>query len=254
MATLTPGELLGVLKGNNAQLLTQISAIFSANSSPAPTCAQSSGNGVTGDQDMDDAWDDEDGEDPTWEDVLPTRGRETRRGGGGFAVADRLANPPPLPAINDIVENHVPYTAVPQAAAPRRNRGDRQLHSLQRKIVVALSLMIESKKDASTTPTVLAAAMLRSAWEDINDTRRRSYAGNQSYKLDPRNDLNNPRLLSPGGKQKVRNGRQKGKGKGKGWQYSWQQQQPQQQRSQGGKGGRGKPWRSNSREPPKKSN
>eukprot|EP00669_Euglena_mutabilis_P004215 TRINITY_DN1541_c0_g1_i2.p1 TRINITY_DN1541_c0_g1~~TRINITY_DN1541_c0_g1_i2.p1 ORF type:complete len:196 (-),score=2.85 TRINITY_DN1541_c0_g1_i2:421-1008(-) len=132
-------------------------------------------------------------------------------------------------------KNHVPYTAVPQAAAPRRNRGDRQLHSLQRKIEVALSLMIESQEDASATPTVLAAAMLRSAWEDINDTRRRSYAGNQSYKLDPRNDLDNPRLLSPEEEQKVRSGRQKGKGKGKGkgWQYSWQQQQPQQQRSQG---------------------
>jgi len=57
--------------------------------------------------------------------------------------------------------------------------------------------MTESQEDASADPTVLAAAMLRSAWEDINDTRRRSYAGNQSYKLDPRNDLDNPRPLSP---------------------------------------------------------
>jgi len=48
-------ELLGVLKGNNHQSLTQISAIFSGNSSPAPTGAQTSGNGVTGDQKMDDA-------------------------------------------------------------------------------------------------------------------------------------------------------------------------------------------------------
>jgi len=76
---------------------------------------------------------------------------------------------------------------------------------------------------------VLAAAMLRSAWEYINDTRRRSYAGNQSYKLDPRNDFDNPRVLSSEEEQKVRTGRQKGKGKGKGksWKYSWQQQQPQ---------------------------
>jgi len=46
----------------------------------------------------------------------------------------------------------------------------------------------------------------------------------------------------------LRNGRRKGKGKGKGkgWQDSWQpqQQQPQQQRNPGGKGSRGKPWRS----------
>jgi len=76
--------------------------------------------------------------------------------------------------------------------------------------------MIESQEDASATPTVLAAAMLRIAWEYIDDTRRRSYAGNQSYKLDPRNDLDSPRLLCPEEEQKVRNGRQKGKGKGKG--------------------------------------
>jgi len=57
LATLTPGELLGGLKENNAQLLTLMSAIFSANSSTAPTGAQSSGNGVTGDQEMDEAWD-----------------------------------------------------------------------------------------------------------------------------------------------------------------------------------------------------
>jgi len=97
MATLTPGELLGVPKENKAQLLTQIAAIFSANSSPAPTGAQSSGNGVIGDQDIDDAWDEDDGEEQNMEDVLPTRGRETRRDGGGSAVADRLANPPSRP-------------------------------------------------------------------------------------------------------------------------------------------------------------
>jgi len=64
--------------------------------------------------------------------------------------------------------------------------------------------------------------MLRSSWEDINDTRRRSYAGNQSYKLDPRNDFVNPSPLSPAEEQNVRIGRQEGKGKGEGkeWQYS----------------------------------
>jgi len=103
--------------------------------------------------------------------------------------------------------------------------------------------MIESQGDASATPTVLAAAMLRSAWEDINDTRRRSYAGNQSYKLEPRNNFDNPRLPSHEEEQNVRTGRQKGKGKGKGkcWQYSLQLKEPQQQRSHGGKCGRVKP-------------
>jgi len=57
--------------------------------------------------------------------------------------------------------------------------------------------MIESQEDSSTTPTVLEKAMLRGAREDINDTRRLSAAGNQRYKLDPRNDVDNPRLLPP---------------------------------------------------------
>jgi len=112
--------------------------------------------------------------------------------------------------------------------------------------------MIESQEDGASTPTVLAAAMLRSPWEDINDTRRRSDAGNQSYKLDTKDYFDNPRLLSPEEEQKIRAGRQKGKGKGKCWQYSRQPKQ-QQQRSQGGKCGRGNPWRSNSRRPPEKS-
>jgi len=77
MATLTPGGLLVVLKENNARLLTQFSANFSANSSPVSTGAQTSGNGVTGDQDTDDAWDEDNGGETTWEDVNPTWGRET---------------------------------------------------------------------------------------------------------------------------------------------------------------------------------
>jgi len=67
--------------------------------------------------------------------------------------------------------------------------------------------------------------------------------------------FDNPRLLASEEEQKVRNGRQKGRvtGKNKGWQYSWQPNQQQQQCRQGGKVGRGKPWRSNSRKPPEKS-
>jgi len=118
-----------------------------------------------------------------------------------------------------------------------------------------MTFMIESQANASSTPTFLTAAMLRSSREDIGVTRRRSYAENQIYKLYPRSDFGNPRLLSPGEEQKVSTGRQngKGKGKGKGWRYSWQQKQPQQQRRQGGEGGRGKPWQSYSIKPPEAS-
>jgi len=62
---------------------------------------------------------------------------------------------------------------------------------------------------------LILAAMLMGAWEEINDTGRRSYAGNQSYMLDPRNDFDNPRLLSEE-EEKVHTGLRKGKGKGNG--------------------------------------
>jgi len=71
-----------------------------------------------------------------WEDVVPSRGREPRRDGGVAAVATRLANLP-FPAINETFGDHVHYTAVPQEAAPRMNRGERQLHNRKGKIEVA---------------------------------------------------------------------------------------------------------------------
>jgi len=91
---------------------------------------------------MDDAWDKEDGEEPTWEDFPPG---DVKHEGMAVGLLWRIDWPifPPLSAIHDIVKSLVPYNAVPQAAAPRRNKRDRQLHSLQRKIEVALSLMID---------------------------------------------------------------------------------------------------------------
>jgi len=54
--------------------------------------------------------------------------------------------------------------------------------------------MFESQEDASSNPTALVAAMLRSALGEINNTK--SYAGDQSYELDPRNKFDNPRHLT----------------------------------------------------------
>jgi len=166
---------LEFLKDNNAQYLTQMSAMISADRSPAPTGVQSSGNGDTGDQQMNGAWDGDENKELSWEDVLPTRGRETRRARGGAALAARLASLHPLgnkllreesrplhlrPRISGTTEEPRRPTA---AQLTKDNRG-------------ALSTMIKSQEDASSSPTLLAAAMLRRTWQDINDTRRRSYA------------------------------------------------------------------------------
>jgi len=77
-------------------LLTQISAMISANSSPAPTGVQTSGNGDTGDQEMNDEWDEDDTEEPSWEDVLLAR--DVKHGGTAQELRWRHAwpnHPPP---------------------------------------------------------------------------------------------------------------------------------------------------------------
>jgi len=68
----------------------------------------------------------------------------------------------------------------------------------------------------------------------------------------PRKDFDNTPLARrrAKGPHSTSEGQKEKKGKVKGWQNFWQQPQPQ--RSQGGKGGRGKPWRSNSGKPPEK--
>jgi len=62
MATVTPGAFWGVFKENNVWSVTKLSAMISANSSPAKTGVKTSGNGANGDQEMVYAWDEDDGE------------------------------------------------------------------------------------------------------------------------------------------------------------------------------------------------
>jgi len=108
---------------------------------------------------------------------------------GGTAVSPRWQigwpNPPsrPLTTSSKITSPTPPFR---EQQHHEENRGDRQLHSLQRKIEVALPLhdRITGRRISNSNSACGSHAGV--CLEDINDTRRSSYAGNQSYTLDPK--------------------------------------------------------------------
>ena len=67
-------------------------------------------------------------------------------------------------------------------------------------------------------PLLAYAAIARSAWEDANEFRRRNFARGQSYKLEPREDATNIRLLSKAEEKAIRPSNfNRDKGGAKGW-------------------------------------
>jgi len=113
------GGAFGASQGEKCPVAHANVCDFQRQQLPALLGAQKIGNGVTGNQGMDDAWDEDDGREPTWEDVLPTRGRETRRDGGGSEVAARLANPPSRP----ITTSSIITSATPPSRKQQHHEG-----------------------------------------------------------------------------------------------------------------------------------
>ena len=95
---------------------------------------------------------------------------------------------------------------------------DRQLQQLQlkREQVLTMSTMVVEASDVYEGPLITAAALARSSWKDLQDLRRREFAGRDAHKLDKREDASNLRLLSPAEDKLMTAQRGKGKGKGKG--------------------------------------
>ena len=69
--------------------------------------------------------------------------------------------------------------------------------------------MVETQDNSHIT---VQTALMRSAWEDLQQSRRHLLAGRQSYKLDPRTDDNKVRLLSREEEKKIRPSIFQGKG------------------------------------------
>jgi hypothetical protein len=188
---------------------------------------------------------DETDEDP-WDGVLPTLRRTPL--GAGLVLAQRLSCPPRLDGIKDQMKQMHFVQGIPLTIPPRRHRTDRALYMAQSKLEGAMSLMVDVAEAAAVTsgPLLAAAALVRSSFEDMTDLRRRTLAGYQSNKLDPREDSSQLRLLSPEEERRIKPvGKGKGKGKGgssygQSYDQSFRSNWKPKGKGKGGKGGRGR--------------
>ena len=76
--------------------------------------------------------------------------------------------------------------------------------------------IVQSLQKGDPKIVTTAAALIRSAWEDLHQMRRDNIAGRQRSQLDKRPDDVKPRLLSAEKESNINQVKGKGKGKGKG--------------------------------------
>ena len=176
-------------------------------------------------EDWEEAEEEEEGP-TTWADLLGGADREPSQGPASRLVA-LLASPPPLSSVLKTAKEVPRYKGVPKTPAPRKFNVDRNLAGVQRKLEVGMSAFVHSLEKQDPQEVAVAAGLVRSAWEDIQQTRRRLCAGKQSFALKQRSDFNQPRLLDAEEEEKIRKARiprgnfRKGEKGGKGGNYSF---------------------------------
>jgi hypothetical protein len=115
-----------------------------------------------------------------------------------------LSKPPPLQDMKMQAQSVVVYSGVPETPAPRRNKVDLSLYTVQHKLEVAMHLLTQSMDTSQVISMVQAAAWIRSGWEDLQQQRRSYMAGRQAWKLDQRSDDQKAKLLSPEEEKKIK--------------------------------------------------
>jgi hypothetical protein len=86
---------------------------------------------------------------------------------------------------------------------PRKNKFDHGYYTPQKKIEASMHLMVHFLEHRQDSTLAEAAALQRSAWEDLQQNRRSLLAGKQSFKLQPRSDATRPKLLTEEEQKKI---------------------------------------------------
>ena len=194
----------------------------------------------------------EEEKDFTWERVFPTvKVSPITHVVHGVEVMMEI--PPDLESLRN-QEKHLPrYEHVPETPPPRKSHLDHERQRLCKKIEMAMHAAISSLDSGNPEHLAMALGYMRSAWEDIHQSRRQAFAGRQRTKLDSRPDDNRTRLLTKDEEKEVEKGRMskqkqhwgKGKGRGKGstgWNatHTWSEWKPRSSGKGKGKGKSGK--------------
>jgi hypothetical protein len=194
-----------------AQMQAQLAAALANQSTATPPAATA--NLAPYGPEEEEVWTSE----SAWEDILP-QVRRLPQSGAGEALVARLQFPPPLDKVRQLQKDVQGVLGIPETVPARKHFKDRQLQQLQLKqeqVLTMLTMAVEAS-DIYEGPLITAAALARSSWEDLQDLRRREFAGRDAHKLDKREDASNLRLLSPAEEKLMTAQRGKGKGKGKG--------------------------------------
>ena len=132
----------------------------------------------------------------------------------GQQIGQMLVSPPPLQQLKQTQQAIRLYSGVPETPLATDSESDKWHFDAQVKVEAAMHLLLRSLEEDDKDHVIQAFAWLRSSWEDQLQIRRRSLAGEQSWKLDPRADDNKPRLVSLEEEKKLNQGKGKSKGKG----------------------------------------
>lgn len=154
------------------------------------------------DDDLDDLVEDQ-GEVPHWGLVL-TGLKLTPSSPDSALLTALLVTPPPLGQIADIAKSASQFAGLPETPTPRKNMIDRSYWTIQHKLDITMNMMIQYTESGDKQHFAQAAALVRSAWEDCHQTRRRVYAGKGKSTLPVRPDDTRPRLLTTEEEEKAR--------------------------------------------------
>ena len=90
------------------------------------------------------------------------------------ALAPLLAVPPPLERINECTKQVPHYEHVPETPPPRKNKYDHAYYNPQKKLEAAMHMLVHFLEKGSQDESTLGhiAALQRSVWEDLQQSRR----------------------------------------------------------------------------------
>ena len=142
-----------------------------------------------------------------WTDVI-AQPRTDPTSAEGVRLAKLFEQPPPLQELKAMEGGIHRYSGVPETPPPRRHRVDTQLHTVQKKMELAMHLMVHCLEKNDKVALATAGAFLRSGAEDVLQQRRSFMAGKQAWKLPRRPDDNRPTLLTEDEEKRIKPDRQ----------------------------------------------
>ena len=134
----------------------------------------------------------------TWFSILGHAKQEAKQ------MQELIIKAPPLALLKLSNEQVQGYTHVPETPPPRANARDRSLALTQKKVGNAMQLIIDAQEHSNLTAMGAALGFVRSAWEDLQQERRRLIAGGNSWRLQPTEDQSEARLLSEEEEKKIK--------------------------------------------------